>query len=229
MAAPAAIKISPRSIFPVIQPASNQSNQSLFFPKKTLSCRVSPSLMISSPPPPPVAAAAVERRESDGGSGGAFTEERLEEWMKGSVFEIVKKIKKAPLLVHVYGGGGGDGEEITAEHAVEDEWEGIKMEWEKGVRRLPDGVIFVEELCGPDGEVEDDDEGETKIWGIVVQGRGAGAGGDGSGGPICYLLKTTVVSGGAGLGLYCSYFTLIRVTSFRESALSQFNNHWLLR
>nr|GME12698.1 uncharacterized protein LOC109193963 [Ipomoea batatas]GME19753.1 uncharacterized protein LOC109193963 [Ipomoea batatas] len=145
--------------------------------------------------------------------------------MRGSVFEIVKKIKKAPLLVHVYGGEG----EITAEHAVEDEWEGIKMEWEKGERRLPDGIIFVEELCGPDGEVEDDDEGETKIWGIVVQGRGGGAGGDGSGGPICYLLKTTVVSGGAGLGLYCSYFTLIRVTSFRESALSQFKNHWLLR
>nr|GMC61830.1 uncharacterized protein LOC109186548 isoform X2 [Ipomoea batatas] len=67
------------------------------------------------------------------------------------------------------------------------------MEWEKGERRLPDGIIFVEELCGPDGEVEDDDEGETKIWGIVVQGRGAGAGGDGSGGPICYLLKTTVI------------------------------------
>lgn len=222
MAAPAAFKICPRSIFPVSQPASNQSNPSLFFPKKTLCCRVSASLMLSNSPPSPV---AVERRERDGGRGEAISEERLEEWMRGSVFEIVKKIKKAPLLVHVYGGEG----EITAEHAVEDEWEGIKMEWEKGERRLPDGIIFVEELCGPDGEVEDDDEGETKIWGIVVQGRGGGAGGDGSGGPICYLLKTTVVSGGAGLGLYCSYFTLIRVTSFRESALSQFKNHWLLR
>nr|GMC65702.1 uncharacterized protein LOC109242456 [Ipomoea batatas] len=222
MAAPAAFKICPRSIFPVSQPASNQSNPSLFFPKKTLCCRVSASLMLSNSPPSPV---AVERRERDGGRGEEISEERLEEWMRGSVFEIVKKIKKAPLLVHVYGGEG----EITAEHAVEDEWEGIKMEWEKGERRLPDGIIFVEELCGPDGEVEDDDEGETKIWGIVVQGRGGGAGGDGSGGPICYLLKTTVVSGGAGLGLYCSYFTLIRVTSFRESALSQFKNHWLLR
>lgn len=171
--------------------------------------------------PPPIAV------QEEG--GGKIAAEKLDRWMRGSVEEIVKNLKKAPLLVQVYSDGSGEEKaEIRAERAVVEEWPAVKGEWESGERRSPDGLIFVEELRD-DGEDDCEDDGEdnetvTRAWGIVVQGRGAECGS-----PVCYLLKTSKVGAGIGMGLFCTHFCLVRVKSFRESAFCQFKNCWLLQ
>ncbi|XP_031093424.1 uncharacterized protein LOC115998094 isoform X1 [Ipomoea triloba] len=176
----------------------------------------------------------------DGGEdvgGDKIAAEKLDRWMRGSVAEIVKNLTRAPLLVQVYSDGGGeeDNAEVRAERAVVEEWPAVKGEWESGERRSPDGLIFVEELR--DDGVNDEEQEEsfngvnseegnetvTRAWGIVVQGRGAECG------PVCYLLKTSKVGAGIGMGAFCTHFCLVRVKSFRESAFCQFKNCWLLQ
>ncbi|KAF9661423.1 hypothetical protein SADUNF_Sadunf19G0067200 [Salix dunnii] len=156
---------------------------------------------------------------SDGNKKSAVLFERVEQWMRDSVVEIVNNLREAPLLVHVYSEESGETTMLKTEKAaVEEKWPGLMEKWEKRETQLPDGVIFVEKL-------EDDEEKEedaiTRAWGIVVQGRGVDCG------PVCYLLKTSRVGAGPGLGLCCTHFCLMKVQSFRETARSQLKNCWL--
>ncbi|XP_028782262.1 uncharacterized protein LOC114738389 [Neltuma alba] len=149
--------------------------------------------------------------------------ERLDEWMKNSVVEIVKNLKEAPLLVQVYPKKSNAGETTalkTDQRAMADDWAGVVEKWETGETPLPEGVILVEELGDEGGEGKGR---TTKAWGVVVQGRGVGAG------PICYLLKTSRVKAGPGMSPFCTHFCLVRVKSFRETAESQLKNCWLLQ
>ncbi|KAG8471410.1 hypothetical protein CXB51_036697 [Gossypium anomalum] len=146
--------------------------------------------------------------------------EKMDNWMRDSVAEIVKKLPESPLLIHVYS------ENATMETtAVEENWVSMKQKWKKGERAMPDGVIFVDQIQGV----------EEGTWGIVVQSKseeeddGCGSGpGSEPVPPACYLLKTTSEVG-SGLGLRCTHFCLVKVNSFRESAFSQLKNCWLLQ
>ncbi|OMO63702.1 hypothetical protein CCACVL1_22343 [Corchorus capsularis] len=149
--------------------------------------------------------------------------EKIDEWMRDSVVEIVKKLPESPLLVHVY--SDNNTTKTRTEKAEEDNWVMVKQKWEKGETPMPDGVIFVE-------QIQDDEQGEkggekneevSRAWGIVVQGKGE----EGCGPPACYLLKTSKV--GSGFGLRCTHFCLVKVNNFRETAFSQFKNCWLLQ
>ncbi|CAI0459201.1 unnamed protein product [Linum tenue] len=157
--------------------------------------------------------AAAERGRGSGGERGIVAE-KLDEWMRDSVTEIVKNLTEAPLLVQVY--SDEKGRKLETEKAVEEgDWKRLIEKWKKRDSPLPEGVIFVEQL-------HDGGEEATKAWGIVVQGKGAECG------PVCYLLKTSRV-GSSGLGLCCTHFCLMRVKGFRESAKSQLKNCWLLQ
>lgn len=183
-----------------------------------------------------------KKKNGEGGGGGANdvveAQERLDEWMKESVVEIVKNLKEAPLLVQVYAKRKNSERETstatslsTEKKVVVEDWPAVKERWEAGETPLPEGVIFVEELGGDEEAEEggDDDGGRkertTRVWGIVVQGKGVGSG------PVCYLLKTSRVGSGSGLGMgICStHFCLMRVKSFRETVQSQLKNCWLLQ
>lgn len=157
-------------------------------------------------------------------------ENMIDEWMRDSVVEIVKNLREAPLLVHVYSDGDGSARRLRTEKAAAENWLTMKNEWENGTTPKPEGVIFVEQLREDGGVVEEEasststDFGRaseiTRAWGVVVQGRGENCG------PACYLLKTS--RAGAGLGLCCTHFCLVKVKSFRETAEAQFKNCWLL-
>lgn len=146
---------------------------------------------------------------------------KIDSWVQGSVSDIVKNLKQAPLLVQIYSEFDG-GIRIRTGRAVSEEWSAARDEWRSGESKSPDGLIFVEELGRESGENRESVEGTTKAWGIVVQGKGAECG------PACYLLKTDRVCGGLGLG-FCTHFCLMRVNNFRDSALEQFKDSWLLR
>ncbi|XP_019437264.1 PREDICTED: uncharacterized protein LOC109343448 isoform X2 [Lupinus angustifolius] len=179
------------------------------------------------------AARLIDNRKSYG-SGGANdvvgAQERLDEWMRNSVVEIVKNLKEAPLLVQVYTknkNGEGETSVSTEKKVVVEDWTKVKERWEAGETPLPEGVIFVEEI-GSDEKPEDGGAGDrmertTRVWGVVVQGRGVGCK------PVCYLLKTCRVGSGIGSGLYSTHFCLVRVKSLRETAQSQLKNCWLLQ
>ncbi|KAI4306552.1 hypothetical protein L6164_029821 [Bauhinia variegata] len=115
---------------------------------------------------------------------------------------------------------------MTEKKAKEDHWPTMKGKWETRETPLPEGVIFVEELASDEAE-RDGREGKekksTREWGIVVQGKGVGRG------PVCYLLKTSRVGAGPGMGLCCTHFCLVRVKSLRETVNSQLKNCWLLQ
>ncbi|KAI5405264.1 hypothetical protein KIW84_052158 [Lathyrus oleraceus] len=165
-----------------------------------------------------------------GKSDAVQAQERLDRWMRESVVDIVKNLKDAPLLVQVYSKRKGETATIATEKAVMvEDWETVKERWQAGESPMPEGVIFVEEL-GEDEAAEEDggrglQERTTKVWGIVVQGKGVGCG------PVCYLLKTSRVGAGPGSGMsvFSTHFCLVRVKSFRETAQSQLKNSWLLQ
>ncbi|KAM1069762.1 hypothetical protein EV1_001547 [Malus domestica] len=172
-----------------------------------------------------------ERRRGGGSDAAAAAYEKLDEWMRESVVEIVKNLREAPLLVNVYGRSTDGRPRLETEKRVEEEnWDGLRRKWEAGVAPFPDGVIFVEELDDDNGDGSGNDErGDaiTRAWGLVVQGRGEESA------PACYLLKTSKVDSGPGfglgMGLGCTHFCLVRVNSFREKAQSQLKNCWLLQ
>ncbi|GMI73224.1 hypothetical protein HRI_000991700 [Hibiscus trionum] len=148
--------------------------------------------------------------------------DKIDEWMRDSVVDIVKKLPESPLLVHVYS-DDDDTTRIRTEKAEESNWVSVKQKWEKGETPMPDGVIFVEQIQEEEEEEDGDEksDGCCRAWGIVVQGQGRGLA------PACYLLKTSKVNGG--LGLKCTHFCLVKVQSFRETAFSQLKNCWLLQ
>lgn len=143
---------------------------------------------------------------------------KIDSWVQDSVTDIVKNLKQAPLLVQIYSEFDGT-IKIQTEKAVVDQWPAVRDEWRSGESKSPDGLIFVEEL---ERESEELGEGVTRAWGIVVQGKGCERG------PACYLLKTDRVCAGLGLG-FCTHFCLMRVKSFRDCALEQFKDSWLLQ
>ncbi|XP_059627893.1 uncharacterized protein LOC132270718 [Cornus florida] len=145
----------------------------------------------------------------------ALFAEKLDDWMSDSVLEIVKNLREAPLFVQVYDDENGT-TRLETEKAIADDWPVLTRKWTAGESPSPDGVILVEEL-----EDEDEDDDGMRAWGVVIQGKGVECG------PVCYLLKTSRV--GSGLGMGCTHFCLVRVQSFRESALSQLKNCWLLQ
>ncbi|KAE9587300.1 hypothetical protein Lalb_Chr23g0272201 [Lupinus albus] len=159
-------------------------------------------------------------------------QERLDEWMRESVVEIVKNLKEAPLLVQVYTknknkNGEGETSISTEKKVVVEDWLEVKERWEAGETPMPEGVIFLEEIGSDekpeDGGAGDGEERTTRVWGVVVQGKGVGCE------PVCYLLKTCRVGSGPGSGLYSTHFCLVRVKSFLETAQSQLKNCWLLQ
>ncbi|XVF81962.1 hypothetical protein PTKIN_Ptkin16aG0004600 [Pterospermum kingtungense] len=154
-------------------------------------------------------------------------DDKIDEWMRDSVAEIVKKLPESPLLVHVYSDNNNRTTKTRMEKpAKEDNWVLAKQKWETGETPMPDGVIFVEQIKEEDEEEETKSEKVSRAWGIVVQGKGEGCG---PVAPACYLLKTSNVVVGSGLGLRCTHFCLVRVKSFRETAFSQLKNCWLLQ
>lgn len=151
--------------------------------------------------------------------------ERLDRWMRESVVEIVKNLREVPLLVQVFPKRNGETATLATEKVVVEDWEAVKEKWDAGETPMPEGVIFVEELSGDEAEKGKDNERTTKVWGIVVQGKGVGCG------PVCYLLKTSRVESGSssGIGVCSTHFCLVRVNSFMETAQSQLKNCWLLQ
>lgn len=147
----------------------------------------------------------------------AISRDKLDKWMKESVVEIVKNLREAPLFLRWYTTEDGKGARLETEKAVEeDRWPILEKQWKSGSTPTPEGIMFVEEL-----EDEDYEDGESKAWGIVIQGRGVERGA-----PVCYLLKT---SRAAGLGMWCTHFCLVRVKNFRETTKSQLQNCWLVQ
>ncbi|KAD6796489.1 hypothetical protein R6Q59_019732 [Mikania micrantha] len=143
----------------------------------------------------------------------ARVSEKLDEWMRNSVREIVKNIKQAPLLIQIYADG-----EMTTKKSVPEDWPGVS----KHRSSLLDGVIIVEELRD-DTDLEEDEDG-IRAFGVVIQGKMKGRDECKS---RCYLLKTSSVNGG-GLGHICTHFCLMKVRSFHTSASSQLNECWLV-
>ncbi|XP_038884231.1 uncharacterized protein LOC120075128 [Benincasa hispida] len=158
----------------------------------------------------------VNRRKD--GNGEVISPDKLDEWMKESVVDIVKNLREAPLFLRFYTPDGKTTARFETEKAVEeDRWPILEKQWKNGAEPTPEGIIFVQKL--EDGDDEGEIDGESKAWGIVVQGRGVERGA-----PVCYLLKTCRT---AGLGLWCTHFCLVRVKNFRETTKSQLQNCWL--
>ncbi|XP_010504541.1 PREDICTED: uncharacterized protein LOC104781536 [Camelina sativa] len=182
--------------------------------------------------PPPSAAVNVDRIGERKRGGSVVSREKLDVWLRDSVVEIVKNLRESPLLMHLYAEANGR-LTTTATSPEAEDWPEMKGRWGRGKERTPEGVIFVEKL--KDGDVADQGDdgedydgindggacGDTSAWGIVAQGRGTDFG------PVCYLLKTTRV--GSGMGTVCTHFCLVKVKSFRETAMSQLNNSWLVQ
>ncbi|TKY73946.1 hypothetical protein E2542_SST02705 [Spatholobus suberectus] len=181
------------------------------------------------------AAMATERARSlsvdlcgkrEGGTNDAVEgQERLDRWMRESVVEIVRNLREAPLLVQVFPKRNSGATAVTTEkRVVVEDWPAVKESWESGETPVPEGVIFVEELDGGESE-SGGGERTTRVWGIVVQGKGVGCG------PVCYLLKTSRVGSGPGpgMGVFSTHFCLVKVKNFRETVQSQLKNCWLLQ
>ncbi|KAJ4978718.1 hypothetical protein NE237_009498 [Protea cynaroides] len=170
------------------------------------------------------------REEYSGAERGEISSETLDVWMRDSVTEIVKNIKEAPFLVHVFSSkknGETKVAKLNREKAVAEEWPFIKRRWEEKEERgecsTPDGIMLVEELKD---ENEEDSEGReegssTRSWGIVIQGRGVNCN------PVCYILKTCRV-GSPSIG-FCTHFCLSKAQLYgAHTALQQMKNSWLV-
>ncbi|XP_027093886.1 uncharacterized protein [Coffea arabica] len=158
----------------------------------------------------------------------------LDRWVKESVVEILNNLDEAPFLVHIY----SDGEEasvsmsntrLVKEKADAQSWPRIKGRWGGG-SPSPSGIILVEEMSTEDalssdgenlgslGMDYDSRSSSTKVWGILIQGKGSTC-------PACYILKTCRVRSIAG---FCTHFCLVRVKCFFESVDIQLKKLWLV-
>ncbi|KAL7612102.1 hypothetical protein Lser_V15G09096 [Lactuca serriola] len=145
--------------------------------------------------------------------------DKFEEWIEGSVTEIVKNITQAPLLLQIYANG-----EVKTKMAVKAEsWLDVITEKSSS----PDGIILVEELSENRDHISERELNEkdgTRAFGVLIQGKIKGRDDCKS---ACYLLKTSSFNGGE-MGLICSHFCLMKVKNFWESASSQLNSCWLV-
>nr|XP_043635012.1 uncharacterized protein LOC122606112 [Erigeron canadensis] len=147
--------------------------------------------------------------------------DKLDEWVQGSVTEIVKNIRQVPLLVQIYANG-----EVKTEKAVKSKsWPNVITERSSSP---PEGIILVEEIKESKNQeysFELNEEGGTKAFGVLIQGKTTGRY-DGCK-SACYLLETTC-NFDYGAGFTCSHFCLMKVKSFNESASSQLKSCWLV-
>ncbi|XP_078171671.1 uncharacterized protein LOC144565723 [Carex rostrata] len=169
--------------------------------------------------------------ESDQENREPITDENLDEWLKDSITEIVKNIGEAPFLVQIFSRGGRNKEvRVEREAATSDEWPHIKKRWSrKKSQQPPDGIILVNELKddleGQEEEHRDESfdsdggpvAGSSKVWGLVVQGRGMEC-------VSCYILNTCRVLSPAGC---CTHFCLARAQCFGDPVEMQLRNAWL--
>ncbi|KAI0493412.1 hypothetical protein KFK09_023528 [Dendrobium nobile] len=155
-----------------------------------------------------------------------ITPQKLDDWMRESVGEIVRNIGKAPFLVRIFS-DESESKQISSmiekEDATAESWLGIKKRWEQE-SSVPDGVILVEEL-----NAEEDEEGDVAAsneeggdrsnvrWGVVIQGRGMDC-------SACYILDTSKVRSSMG---FCTHFCLVRAKCFGDPVGVQLKNAWL--
>ncbi|KAL4576067.1 hypothetical protein LXL04_012155 [Taraxacum kok-saghyz] len=145
--------------------------------------------------------------------------DKLEEWIQGSVTEIVRNITEAPLLLKIYANG-----EVKTEKAVK------AKSWPNVITKKsssPDGIILVEELSENRDQISNrilNEKEGTRAFGVLIQGKIKGRDHCKS---ACYLLKTSSVNGG-GIGFSCSHYCLMKVNNLWESASSQLNRGWLV-
>ncbi|XP_073146978.1 uncharacterized protein [Henckelia pumila] len=199
-------------------------NRTQKFPKRPLSVSFdlsNNSAIVSSP------ADDVLKGSDESHGKDSLSSEKIDSWIQESVTDIVKNLKKAPLLVQIHAESNGVGEKrrlkCKIEKAVFENWDFLKSEWENEGSKIPDAVVFVEELEEDQENTNQElGEGVNRVWGMVVQGKGVDCV------PRCYLLKTNRICGGLGLG-FCTHFCLMKVMDFRESALGQFKDCWLLQ
>ncbi|WOL18407.1 hypothetical protein Cni_G27202 [Canna indica] len=157
------------------------------------------------------------------------TAEKLDQWIRESIGEIVRNISDAPFLMHIFSDSGrGDCSTIRLEKetASPENWPRIRKRWDAG--RTPDAVILVEEL-----EEEESEAGAEEMTaaagvashrsprklGLVVQGRGMDC-------AACYILNTTRVMSTMG---FCTHFSLVRAKCFGEPVDVQLRNAWLVQ
>lgn len=162
-------------------------------------------------------AAALYCREE--ANRGRITPEKLDQWIRDSVGEIVRNIGEAPFLVHIF--SNGPLLRLEKEEALPESWPSIKKRWDQGKCMPPDGIILVEELKDEDqivGSSTTGEEGEgRKTWGLVVQGKGMDC-------ASCYILNTCRVRSTVG---FCTHFCLLRATCFGDSLETQIRKAWL--
>ncbi|XP_073119807.1 uncharacterized protein [Henckelia pumila] len=196
--------------FCVLNPFLSISNHAKKRPRKFSSVSIASSnLSLFSPPQRGVSMPGFNAKDA------VFSSENIDSLMRKSVSDIVKRLEEAPLLVQVYSESGRS--ECKIERASSERWPMVKSEWENGKLKSPKGIIFVKQL-----DQENEEESFTKAWGVVVQHKGKGCG------SACYLLQTSRVCGGIGLG-FCTHFCLIKVRNFRDSAFQQFSDSWCLQ
>ncbi|RVW42461.1 hypothetical protein CK203_070819 [Vitis vinifera] len=137
-----------------------------------------------------------------------------------SVVEIVQNLRgSSSLLAEVYTEGRGGEFTLKIGKAGAEDWPEIKEKWKKGETSSPDGIIVVEELKD-EGEEDTKVKKEERFWGLMVQGKGFDCA------PCCYVLKTNRPN--TNLHISCTYFVLIKVQNFNDSAKSQIDRSFLV-
>lgn len=140
----------------------------------------------------------------------------------------MKNIGEAPFLVQIFSKGERNKEvRVETEAATPDSWPHIQKRWShKKSQPTPDGIILVNELredleegheeqsIGSDGGAMAE---SSKVWGLVVQGRGMEC-------VACYILNTCRVLSPAGC---CTHFCLARAQCFGDPLELQLRNAWL--
>lgn len=150
----------------------------------------------------------------------ALAMKTMEHWMRESVVEIVQNLRgSSSLLAEVYTEGRGGEFTLKIGKAGAEDWPEIKEKWKKGETSSPDGIIVVEELKD-EGEEDTKVKKEERFWGLMVQGKGFDCA------PCCYVLKTNRPN--TNLHISCTYFVLIKVQNFNDSAKSQIDRSFLV-
>ncbi|KAA8549254.1 hypothetical protein F0562_000938 [Nyssa sinensis] len=153
--------------------------------------------------------------------------EKLDQWVRDSVVEIVSNVGEAPFLVHIHtdsddgkGSSSTNTVRLVREKAVADSWPLIRGRWEGG-SPAPSGIILVEELKTNDLGTKRNSLAHStdKVWGVLIQGKGVNWTAC-----ACYILKTCRVESLLG---FCTHFCLLRVECFAESAETQLKKLWL--
>ncbi|KAL6968745.1 hypothetical protein U1Q18_034538 [Sarracenia purpurea var. burkii] len=185
--------------------------------------------------------------------------EKLDQWMRDSVLQIVSNIGEAPFLVHIYNceddqsqrnkesSSSSSGIRLVVEKAIAESWPIIKGRWTEGVSPIPNGVILVEELKSKEAGVimssgpESDQTPNTNS--NSNSNSGAGIVIDSQSQSTSKTWGLLIQAKGLNrtacyilktcrvqtLSGFCTHFCLVRVECFVENAETQLNNMWLHR